>query len=264
MSKILVQQSHDIQYPRIVEIIEEFFVVLEVKDEDLQSSIDQHQHEIAGFIVFHLNDKTTMASDLLTNERFNSPSTPILYFGRVGPQTSLPYGMQAMDAVEDSQILESLEKPRKIPILVVEDDDGIMDVLTISLSKYFDVHSAIDGTKAIERLASQMFDLVILDLMLPGDARGEDVFKYVKTHHENTPVVIITAHDSKQRELEFTFGDADGYVPKPWGSNAKFRQLLMKAIKTRHAKTITRSLLSNTQDSGDENTQYIERMRSYT
>ncbi len=264
MSKILFQQSHDTQYPRIVEIIGKAFTVLEVKDEDLKSSIDQHQHDIAGFVVFHLNDKTTMASDLLTNERFNAPSMPILYFGRVGPQTSLPYGMQAMDTVEDSQILVYLERPIGISILVVEDDEGIMDVLTISLSKYFNVHTAIDGTKAIQCLANQVYDLVVLDLMLPGDATGEDVFKFIKTQHENTPVVIITAHDTKQRELKFTFDDADAYVPKPWGGNAEFRQLLMKTIKTRHTKTMTKSLLLSNRNSGDDHTQYVERMSSYT
>lgn len=264
MSVILIQQSHDAQYSRIVEIIGEAFTVLEASDDDLKSLIEQHQSDIAGFIVFRLNEKTTIASDLLTNERFNAPATPILCFGHLGPYTHLPYGMQLIDPGKSTQILEILQKPREISILVVEDDEAIMDVLTITLSKYFDVHPSIDGTTAIQCLSQQMYDLVVLDLMLPGDHSGEEVFKYIKSHHPNMPVVIITAYDTKQRELEYSFSGADAYIPKPWSSNEEFRQLLMKAIKTRHAKITTQAQLSSNLNTGEKHDQYMERMRSYT
>jgi two-component system, OmpR family, phosphate regulon response regulator OmpR len=106
------------------------------------------------------------------------------------------------------------EKPGKI--LVVDDDDRVRDLLRRYLGQEgFDVLVAEDG-KAMSRLAgTHRFDVIILDLMLPGED-GLSLLRRMRASNDMTPVIMLTAKgEDIDRILGLEMG-ADDYLPKPF------------------------------------------------
>jgi two-component system phosphate regulon response regulator PhoB len=103
-------------------------------------------------------------------------------------------------------------------ILVVEDERDLQKVLAYNLKQAgFDVVVASDGETALRALKEEPFDLVLLDLMLPG-MPGTEVCRRLKNNREtaNVPVVILTARGEEvDRVVGFEIG-ADDYVVKPF------------------------------------------------
>jgi two-component system phosphate regulon response regulator PhoB len=103
-------------------------------------------------------------------------------------------------------------------ILVVEDERDLQKVLSYNLKQSgFDVVVASDGETALRALKEEPFDLVLLDLMLPG-MPGTEVCRRLKQNREtaNIPVVILTARGEEvDRVVGFEIG-ADDYVVKPF------------------------------------------------
>jgi two-component system, OmpR family, response regulator RegX3 len=103
-------------------------------------------------------------------------------------------------------------------ILLVDDDPGILDVVSYSLRREgYEVATADDGVKALAVAAGQQLDLVILDLMLP-DISGEDVCGRLRTLGNTVPVLMLSAKDA---ELDKVLGlelGADDYVTKPFST----------------------------------------------
>lgn len=106
-------------------------------------------------------------------------------------------------------------KPR---ILIVEDDGDILKLLTYHLrSGGFEVATSQNGTKALEMVRSQLPDLILLDLMLPG-LDGFEVCKEIKRDVKTAsiPVIMLTARgDEVDRVVGLELG-ADDYVVKPF------------------------------------------------
>lgn len=102
-------------------------------------------------------------------------------------------------------------------ILIVEDDPDIADMLAIHLvDEGFTVEHVADGDVASKRLASGGFDLLLLDIMLPGSASGLDLCRQVRERAAYVPVIIISARGAEsQRILGLELG-ADDYVAKPF------------------------------------------------
>jgi two-component system phosphate regulon response regulator PhoB len=103
-------------------------------------------------------------------------------------------------------------------ILVVEDERDLQKVLAYNLKQAgFDVVVASDGETALRALKEEPFDLVLLDLMLPG-MPGTEVCRRLKNNREtqNIPVVMLTARGEEvDRVVGFEIG-ADDYVVKPF------------------------------------------------
>jgi DNA-binding response OmpR family regulator len=100
-------------------------------------------------------------------------------------------------------------------ILVIEDDNDINQLLSgiIKKSGYFH-QSAFSGTEAILYLEKQDWDLVLLDLMLPGMA-GEEIL--IKIREQNSvPVIIISAKLETQTKIDALRTGADDYITKPF------------------------------------------------
>lgn len=99
-------------------------------------------------------------------------------------------------------------------ILLIDDDLEISDMLSsYLLSNNFEVDKANTGALALDNLAQQTYDAVILDIMLP-DISGYDLLKKI-TQIYSTPVIIHSArHDSIEKILGLELG-ADDYIPKP-------------------------------------------------
>ena len=105
---------------------------------------------------------------------------------------------------------------KKIKVLIVEDDKSIREALRYNLiSENYRVKYEQDGISAINTILSEEFDIILLDIMLPG-LDGLEVCKRIRYEKVNTPVIILTA---KETEIDKVLGlelGADDYVSKPF------------------------------------------------
>lgn len=109
-------------------------------------------------------------------------------------------------------------------ILVVEDSLRLADTLSEALSKAgYTVDVVNDGREGYENAVSGIYDIVILDLMLP-TMNGYEVLAAIRREGQEVPVLILTAKTELEDKVEgFTLG-ADDYVTKPF----EMKELLMR------------------------------------
>ena len=102
-------------------------------------------------------------------------------------------------------------------ILVVDDDPGVLDVVAFTLRREgFDVDERVDGAAALEAARTRRYDIVILDVMLPG-LSGTDVCRALRAESD-VPILMLTARDAEaDRVLGLELG-ADDYVTKPFST----------------------------------------------
>ncbi len=115
-------------------------------------------------------------------------------------------------------VSENMSVKEKTSILIVDDDKDLCDMLQKYFSiKGYDVDVAFDGDAAIEKAMSSHFDLIVLDIMMPG-IDGYEVCQRLKIQREynQIPIVMLSAKDTEQdRIIGFKTG-ADAYVSKPF------------------------------------------------
>ena len=116
-------------------------------------------------------------------------------------------------------------------ILVVEDERKIAQILVAALeTEHFDVVVAPTGEDGFFRANAEAFDLVVLDVMLPGRS-GLEILQTLRQRHVDTPVLIVTARDGvDDRVLGLDLG-ADDYLVKPFAIPellARIRALLRR------------------------------------
>ena len=100
-------------------------------------------------------------------------------------------------------------------ILVVDDDDGIRDLVKQFLDQNnFLVSTAKSAEDALEKVKIIKFDLIILDIMMPGKS-GLDFIKEHKKKLE-TPIILLTAKGEPKERIEGLEIGADDYLPKPF------------------------------------------------
>ncbi len=105
--------------------------------------------------------------------------------------------MNAMLESPDAAAPSMADQPAKEKILLVDDEPAIRHVLTRLLSgEGYDVLSATNGVEALEIAAQTDFDLVLLDLNMPG-MDGWDAFEKLTSRHPTLPVIIITARPNQ-------------------------------------------------------------------
>ena len=101
-------------------------------------------------------------------------------------------------------------------LLVVDDEPNIRELLSASLTfSGFQVHSASNGHQALEMIAAQDPDLVILDIMMPGIS-GLEVARQLRGIGCFTPILFLTAKDSTQDKITGLTVGGDDYVTKPF------------------------------------------------
>jgi DNA-binding response OmpR family regulator len=100
-------------------------------------------------------------------------------------------------------------------VLIVDDDQGILDVVSYALkNEGFETHAVTDGEQALAAARRDSYDLLILDLMLPGTS-GLEVCRRLRTESK-IPILMLTAKDAElDRVLGLEIG-ADDYVTKPF------------------------------------------------
>ncbi|MCP4293627.1 MAG: response regulator [bacterium] len=103
-------------------------------------------------------------------------------------------------------------------ILIADDEHNIRHILDFSLhSEGFDVISAGNGEDAFTLAASEIPDLVILDVMMPGQG-GIETCRLLKADDRtaNIPVILLTARSSREDREEGNAAGADEYITKPF------------------------------------------------
>ena len=122
----------------------------------------------------------------------------------------------------------------KAAILVVDDDDNNRFTLVQRLKRegYENVAVACDGRDALARLAERSFDLILLDVMMPG-LDGIGVLTEIKAHPtlQHVPVVMISAVNDLERVVRCIELGAEDYLPKPFNAvllRARVRACLEK------------------------------------
>jgi DNA-binding response OmpR family regulator len=102
-----------------------------------------------------------------------------------------------------------------VNILIIEDDEDINRLLCDIVGKSgYSPKPAYSGTEALIYLDSQKWDMVLIDLMLPG-LSGEDILKKV-TNESKIPVIIISAKLETQSKINALRAGADDYITKPF------------------------------------------------
>jgi len=119
-----------------------------------------------------------------------------------------------------------------VPILVVDDDAGLRKALRRVLASHgFEVEVAEDGAEALSRLRTRSFDLLVLDVMMPG-SDGIEVCEQLRAGGADTPVLMLTARDAVRDRVVGLEAGADDYLVKPFANEelvARVRALLRRA-----------------------------------
>jgi two-component system, OmpR family, copper resistance phosphate regulon response regulator CusR len=111
-----------------------------------------------------------------------------------------------------------------VRILVVEDEKKLSELVARALrQESYAVDVADDGTQGWELAEAYDYDLLILDLMLPG-LPGEELLRRVRRRNQQVPILILTARDATQEKVSNFEAGADDYLTKPFA----FAELVMR------------------------------------
>ena len=127
----------------------------------------------------------------------------------------------------ERQSTDILFKPK---ILVVDDEkvirEGCREVLTLD---GFEVVLAENGEQGLGMIEKVHFDVVLLDLMMPG-LSGFDVLSHVKALHPDTSIIVITGYATVEHSIEAMKNGAFDFIPKPFSPD-QLRVVVSKAIE---------------------------------
>lgn len=128
-------------------------------------------------------------------------------------------------------------------ILIIEDEEKIARFVELELKhEGNEVEKAFDGREGLEKALSGCFDLILLDVMLPG-LNGLEVLRRLRME-KDTPVIMLTARDAVMDKVSGLDAGADDYITKPFAIEELLARIRV-ALKKRGpvvAETATRSL----------------------
>ena len=102
-----------------------------------------------------------------------------------------------------------------VNILIVEDNDDINNLIKNYITKAgYNCHQAYSGTEALIYFQTNTYDLIILDLMLPG-MNGESLLIYIR-NVSDIPIIVLTAKDNLNSKVAILGAGADDYLCKPF------------------------------------------------
>ncbi|MGW4101564.1 MULTISPECIES: response regulator transcription factor [unclassified Mycobacterium] len=118
-------------------------------------------------------------------------------------------------------------------ILVVDDDRAVRESLRRSLSfNGYSVELAQDGVEALESIANDRPDAVVLDVMMPR-MDGLEVCRQLRSTGDDLPILVLTARDTTSEKVAGLDAGADDYLPKPFALEellARMRALLRRTV----------------------------------
>jgi DNA-binding NtrC family response regulator len=124
---------------------------------------------------------------------------------------------------------ENMTKQR---LLIVDDEKNIRLTVRYTLEPLgFEVDAAVNGEEALEKLEAQPYDLVLLDLRMPG-MEGLQVLRQIARRQPHTPVAIVTAHGTVENAVEAMKLGAIDFIRKPFSPN-ELRELVTTILERR-------------------------------
>ena len=129
-------------------------------------------------------------------------------------------------------------------ILVIEDEKLLADSLKLFLDKKgFETDTAYDGETGEMYAKTGVYDLLILDVMLPG-VNGYEVSKHVREEHIGVPILMLTARSALEDRITGLDSGADYYLTKPFD----MRELLacVHALLRRQGSSVDEAVFGNT------------------
>lgn len=122
----------------------------------------------------------------------------------------------------------------KPKILIVDDEPLIRDALSFKLKKEgYDVDTAEDGEKAIDKIDAEKYEVIISDIMMPF-VSGFELVKILKEKGNEAPVLMLTSLNSETAVLKAFDLGADDYMTKPFSPNelsVRIKKLINSAKK---------------------------------
>ncbi|NGQ94624.1 response regulator transcription factor [Brevibacillus sp. SYP-B805] len=128
---------------------------------------------------------------------------------------------------------------QKVRILVVDDEERIRRLLRMYLEREnFEIEEAEDGEQAVAIALEEDFDIILLDIMLPG-MDGMEVCQRIR-EHKATPIIMLTAKGEETNRVHGFEAGADDYVVKPFSPREvvyRVKAILRRASATAYLKT---------------------------
>ena len=142
---------------------------------------------------------------------------------------------------------------RQVRILVVEDEEairtGLIDVLVFH---GYEVDSAATGPEGLEKALTGKFELILLDIMLPG-MDGYEICDRIRVVDRNQPIIMLTAKTSDEEIIQGLKLGADDYVPKPFSVQQLVLRIEAVLRRSRIGQKYARTLSIGNVDIDTEN-----------
>lgn len=172
-------------------------------------------------------------------------------------RVSLPIGREAYsdEEIDDSfdsgiipvtETLPQNEEKSDHTLLIVDDNDELLFLMSNLLKPYFAIETAVNGKEALDVLSKKQIDLVVSDVMMPV-MDGIELCKAIKStvDYSHIPVILLTAKIADEDQVEGFNSGADGYVTKPFNIQVLFAQIqnLLRKIEKRGQKFQSQNVL---------------------
>jgi len=139
------------------------------------------------------------------------------------------------ESLSQPALIANLDNTTSARILVIDDEAGIRESLEVLLTlEGYTVEMALDGEEGLALLEKRSYDLVLLDLALPGQT-GLELLPQIHERYPELPVVMITAYGTVDNVVEAVRAGAENFVQKPW-DNEKLLADIRSAIARHKAE----------------------------
>jgi diguanylate cyclase (GGDEF)-like protein len=135
----------------------------------------------------------------------------------------------------------------KSKILVVDDEETITRILSKMLSRDYEVHVANEGRTALDLIQGNVFDAVIVDLVMP-EMDGHEVIQRVAKVDSDIPCIVITGYSTEENAIEALREGAFDYLKKPLNRNL-VEYSVRRAVEQRRTKSENKQLIERLKES---------------
>jgi len=120
-----------------------------------------------------------------------------------------------------------MSSENKLSILLVEDEENLHEALKLNLEmEGYEVTSCFDGNEALKAVQNEYFDLIIMDIMLPG-IDGISITENIRLQQNEVPILILSAKNTGSDRVLGLKKGADDYLTKPFN----LEELLLRVEK---------------------------------
>lgn len=126
-------------------------------------------------------------------------------------------------------------------ILIIEDEYSLADAIAETLKREnFNVHIVISGQEGENEALTNIYDLILLDVMLP-NKNGFEILKTIKNEKIETPVIMLTAKSEIEDKLKGLENGADDYITKPFHMRelvARVKNILKRKVNIKDSNVL--------------------------